>query len=51
MSSSHLSTLKSRHAEIDFKIASEERRPAPNVALLSQLKKQKLRLKEAFANS
>ncbi|MDZ3833418.1 MAG: YdcH family protein [Sphingopyxis sp.] len=46
MSTSHLSALKSRHADLDAKIANEERRPAPDMALLAQLKKQKLRLKE-----
>lgn len=48
MSSSHLSALKSRHAEIDFKISSEERRPSPDMGLLAQLKRQKLKLKEAM---
>ena len=46
MSTSHLSALKSRHADLDEKIANEERRPAPNMAALAQLKKQKLKLKE-----
>ena len=46
MSTSHLSALKSRHADLDAKIANEERRPAPDMALVAQLKKQKLKLKE-----
>lgn len=46
MSTSHLSALKSRHANLDEKIANEERRPAPNMAALAQLKKQKLKIKE-----
>ena len=46
MSSSHLSALKSRHADLDAKIANEERRPAPDMALLAQMKKQKLTIKE-----
>ena len=46
MNMSHLSALKSRHADLDAKIANEERRPAPDVGLLAQLKKQKLRIKE-----
>lgn len=46
MSMSHLSALKSRHADLDVKIANEERRPAPDVAALAQMKKQKLRIKE-----
>ena len=46
MNMSHLSALKSRHADLDAKIANEERRPAPDVALLALMKKQKLRIKE-----
>ena len=46
MSTSHLSTLKSRHAELDAKLANEERRPAPDTGLVALLKKRKLKLKE-----
>ena len=46
MSISHLSALKSRHADLDAKIANEERRPAPDMALLAKMKKQKLKIKE-----
>jgi hypothetical protein len=46
MSESHLSALKSRHADLDAKIANEERRPAPDTGLLAQMKKQKLKIKE-----
>lgn len=46
MSTSHLSALKSRHADLDEKIANEERRPAPDMGALAQLKKQKLKIKE-----
>lgn len=46
MNISHLSALKSRHADLDAKIANEERRPAPDGGMLAQLKKQKLRIKE-----
>ena len=48
MNMSHLSTLKSRHADLDEKIANEERRPAPDTGLLARMKKQKLRIKEAL---
>lgn len=48
MSNSHLAALQLRHADIQTKIDQEERRPAPNMDMLSQLKKQKLRLKEAL---
>ena len=46
MNISHLSALKSRHADLDAKIANEERRPAPKVVALAQLKKQKLKIKD-----
>ncbi len=46
MSVTHLSALKSRHADLDVKIANEERRPCPDAAALAQLKKQKLKIKE-----
>lgn len=46
MSMSHLSALKSRHADLDEKIANEERRPAPDMAVVAQMKKQKLKIKE-----
>ncbi len=51
MSISHLSALKSRHADLDAKIANEERRPAPDTAMLAQWKKQKLKLKEEMVLS
>ncbi len=46
MSISHLSALKSRHADLDARIANEERRPAPDGGLRAQMKKQKLKIKE-----
>ena len=49
MSISHLSALKSRHADLDEKIANEERRPCPDTGLVAQMKKQKLRIKEEMA--
>lgn len=48
MNMSHLSALKSRHADLDVKIANEERRPAPNTTLLAELKKLKLKVKETM---
>ncbi len=51
MASAHVDTLKSRHAELDARIHAEERRPAPDGGLLATLKKQKLRVKEALAQS
>ena len=46
MSESHLTALKSRHADLDARIANEERRPCPDTALLAQMKKQKLKIKD-----
>jgi hypothetical protein len=49
MSQMHLNALKSRHAELDAKIAQEERRPHPDDSLVAQLKRMKLRLKDEMA--
>jgi hypothetical protein len=46
MNTSHLSALKSRHADLDEKIANEERRPCPDTGTLALMKKQKLKIKE-----
>lgn len=46
MATAHVTTLKSRHAQLDARIHAEERRPAPDTALLARLKKEKLRLKD-----
>jgi hypothetical protein len=45
----HSSALTAKHAGIEAKIASEIRRPAPDLTLVARLKKQKLRLKEALS--
>jgi hypothetical protein len=49
MLTSHSSAMLAKHAGIEARIAAETRRPAPDAALISQLKKQKLKLKEALA--
>jgi hypothetical protein len=41
-----IETLKDRHADLEARIASEDRRPAPNSETMSLLKREKLRLKE-----
>ncbi|MBV9840878.1 MAG: YdcH family protein [Sphingomonadaceae bacterium] len=46
MNASHSSTLIARHAGLDARITAERSRPAPDEALLSRLKKQKLKIKE-----
>jgi hypothetical protein len=48
---SHLESLKAKHSELEIRIADEERRPHPDESFLSDLKKQKLRLKDAMAAS
>lgn len=45
----HMATLQAKHHDIDDRIAREEKRPAPDSARLTELKKQKLKLKEALA--
>jgi hypothetical protein len=49
MASAHLSALETKHALLDQQIASESQRPLPDPRLLTDLKKQKLRVKEAIA--
>ena len=49
MNSAHSSTLIARHAGLDARISAERNRPAPDEALLSRLKKQKLRIKEMLS--
>ena len=44
-----IETLKDRHANLEARIASEDRRPAPNSETMSLLKREKLRLKEEMA--
>jgi len=48
MDNGHSSALTAKHAGIEAKIAAEIRRPAPDLTMVAQLKKQKLRLKEAL---
>ncbi|HTH99645.1 MAG TPA: YdcH family protein [Acidisoma sp.] len=44
-----LDTLKDRHANLEARLASEDRRPAPDSETLTTLKREKLRLKEEMA--
>ena len=48
MEASHMSALVEKHAGLERKIQEEMNRPAPDVALLHELKKRKLRLKDAI---
>jgi hypothetical protein len=44
-----IDTLKDRHANLEERLASEDRRPAPDSETMSLLKREKLRLKEEMA--
>ncbi len=48
MEASHMSALVEKHAGLERKIQEEMNRPAPDDALLHDLKKRKLRLKDAI---
>jgi hypothetical protein len=45
---SHDSALAARHASLDARLASEATRPHPDSAMVAQLKKAKLRIKDAL---
>jgi len=49
MLTTHSSAMLAKHAGIEARIAAEFSRPAPDLLLINQLKKQKLRIKEALA--
>jgi hypothetical protein len=44
-----IETLKDRHASLEARLASEDRRPAPDSDTITSLKREKLRLKEEMA--
>ena len=46
MEQSHVSALQLKHAGIERQIEQEMSRPLPDDAVIQQLKKQKLRIKE-----
>lgn len=43
---SHMESLKAKHSDLESRIADEERRPHPDDVFISDLKKQKLRIKD-----
>lgn len=45
----HESALAARHAEIEARIATENARPFPDDAIIAQLKKAKLKIKDSLA--
>jgi hypothetical protein len=48
-STGHLSALTAKHAHLENQISLENQRPIPDTATLSQLKKEKLRIKEEIS--
>ena len=50
MEASHMSALVEKHAGLERKIQEEMNRPAPDDALVHELKKQKLRLKDQITH-
>ena len=49
MQNAHMSALEQKHAGLDARITEENQRPFPDMATLSRLKKEKLKIKEAIA--
>ena len=49
MQQTHISALATKHAGLDARINQENLRPKPDMALISRLKKEKLKLKEAIS--
>ena len=47
--SDHLETLQNRHGDIDAKIDREMRSPMPDHLRISQLKREKLQIKDTLA--
>ena len=50
MEASHLSALIEKHAGLERMIEEELNRPAPDDAILQDLKKRKLRIKDAITH-
>ena len=48
MQKAHLSALEQKHAGLDARIFEENQRPHPDDSLISRLKKEKLKVKEAI---
>lgn len=49
MLTSHVDALQSKHAGLDARLRAEMARPAPDAAMVRDIKKQKLRIKEELA--
>lgn len=46
MHTTHVDALQSKHAGLDARLRAEMARPAPDAAMVRDIKKQKLRIKE-----
>lgn len=46
----HINELSNKHRDLDNKIQTAQKQPAPDPLELSRLKKQKLQLKEQLSN-
>lgn len=51
MASSHVNALQSKHAGLEAQLRQEMARPAPDAAMIQDLKKRKLRIKEELAQA
>ncbi len=49
MPTTHLASLAARHAQLEASVMREGQRPVPDSVRLTELKREKLRLKEAMA--
>jgi hypothetical protein len=50
MQTAHISALEAKHAVLDQRIAAESQRPQPDTLVIADLKKQKLKLKQAITD-
>lgn len=51
MENAHVTALQAKHAGLDALIAEEERRPSPDMAVIADLKKRKLKIKEEMVST
>jgi hypothetical protein len=51
MENTHVAALQAKHEGLESRIREELNRPAPDMAIVQLLKKQKLRLKETLSFS
>lgn len=49
MHTSHVDALQTKHAGLEARLRAEMARPAPDTAMVADIKKQKLRLKEEIS--